>query len=141
MATSLALCILRPLVVHVPTLSCDLCLCHFNESFEAAFELSALFPSPFSSLLSPITGWRRPLYSHSIYAGSAELSLFAPSLQWTLEALLPTSATPSILAFPAQRIPAQQPLSRSQGGEAPGSRAGTHMAAIAPFPVEFCFPL
>lgn len=50
-ATSLASCILSPLVVHIPTLSCDLCLCHLNESLEAAFELSAL-PSPSPSLCS-----------------------------------------------------------------------------------------
>lgn len=55
-ATSLALCIISPLV-HV-SMSCDLCLCDFNEAFEPAFELLALSPSyPALLLLSPLLGW------------------------------------------------------------------------------------
>lgn len=48
-------------------------------------------------------------------AGSAELSLLALSLQWTLEAHLPASASPSILSFPALRIPQKQPLLEGAG--------------------------
>lgn len=56
-ATSLAFCILSPLV-HVPVLSCDLCLCHFNESFKASFELLVLPSLPSALLLCPTSGWR-----------------------------------------------------------------------------------
>lgn len=77
---------------------------------EAAFELAAVL------LLSPSQAGGDLSYSHSIWAGSAELILLPLSLQWTLEALLPTSATPSILSLPAQRIPAKQPLLKEARG-------------------------
>lgn len=53
-STALAFCMLNPLLhtYYLCWLRCYLCLCHFNKSFQAAFELSRHYPSPqpFASL-------------------------------------------------------------------------------------------
>lgn len=104
-AISLAFCIISPLV-QVSTLSCDFCLCHFNESFEASFELLApslpllhFFCFPLSQAGSDLP---IPIPSRLSLLSSFSL-LFPFSGSWKSFLLLPL---PSILSFPAQWIPA-----------------------------------
>lgn len=96
-STPLAFCMLNPLLhtCYLCWLSCYLCLCHFNKSLQAAFELSRHYPSP-----QPFASLQLELGLTSLIPiGSAELILSALSLQCTLEGPLPASATPSSLPF------------------------------------------
>lgn len=89
----------------------EICVCVIVMS-PSGMPLNSLPPThcPLQLLRSPLCPWADPTQ-----ARSAELSLLALSLQWTLEAHPSASASPSILSFPALQIPQKQPLLEGAG--------------------------